>query len=137
MLYYTSFSCLSILCCCFFDFFSLFFIFFLGNGRDGFYTAALHDGRVRNEGRNSVDRRQVLQVMDGDLIWMTLITDAEGGRVNWMVGFVFWFAGWCLIVQFSPGGCLIVQFFLRCGVPRLEQAGGTTESEGPSRTGEL
>ena len=75
------------------------------------YTAALHDGRVRNGGRNSVDRRQVLQVMDGDLIWMTLITDAEGGRVNWMVGFVFWFAGWCLIVQFSPGGCLIVQVF--------------------------
>ena len=58
-----------------------------------------------------MDRRQVSQVMDGDLIWMTLITDAEGGRVNWMIGFVFWFAGWCLIVQFSPGGCLILQVF--------------------------
>ena len=84
-----------------------------------------------------MDRRQVLQVMDGDLIWMTLITDAEGGWVNWMVGFVFCFDGRVSDCTGFAGWVFDCAGFLRCGVPRLEQAGGTTESEGPSRTGEL
>ena len=54
-----------------------------------------------------------------------------------MVGFVFCFDGRVSYCAGFAGWVFDCAGFLRCGVPRLEQAGGTTESEGPSRTGEL
>ena len=53
--------------------------------------------------RESADDRQVLQAVDGDLIWMTLITDAEGGR---------WTGWWALCFGLTGD----VWF---CGFPRV------------------